>query len=143
MRKPKSHVTILLGIMCGVGRREKRIECRRWLHRIKPVSLVDRGALGDEPTVGATLDAIEETGKRGQVGLHCAELLAHADDDGRLGYGAILRKLDGRGEQMVARPGAARGKTRAAALDELFERAAKPRHRNMSIRREGAAQLSP
>jgi len=88
MRKPKSHVTVLLGIMCGVRGREQRIECRRRFDRIEPVSLVDGGALGNKPTTSAVLDTVEETGKRGQIGLHGAELLAHADDDGRLGYGA-------------------------------------------------------
>src|SRR5437588_3182784 len=111
MRQPKSHVTVLIGIMCGVGGREQRVERGRRLNRIKPVALVDRGALGNEPAVSATLDAVKKTRKRGEVGLHGAELLARADDDRRLGYGAILGKLDGRGGQMMARPGSARRKT--------------------------------
>ena len=43
----------------------------------------------------------------------------------------------------MARPAAARGKAGAGALDELLERAAKPRHGNMPVGRKRAAQLLP
>src|SRR5271166_6477561 len=60
MREPKRHVTILFGIMRRLGRFEQCIECRRWLDRIKPVTLVDGGTLGDQPAVAAALDAVEK-----------------------------------------------------------------------------------
>src|SRR5690242_21366103 len=44
---------------------------------------------------------------------------------------------------MMAGPAAASGKAGPAALDKLFERTAKPRHRNMSVGGESAAQLFP
>src|SRR4029077_13123633 len=116
MRKSKSHVSVLVGIVCGIGGLEQRIERGRRLDRIKPGALGDRGALGNEPAVGAALDAVEETGKRRKVGLHCAEFLAHANDHRRLGYRATLGELDGRGEQMMARTGAAPPQSSAPAL---------------------------
>ena len=95
---------------------------------LAPVIYRDGGALGDQPTVAAALDAVEKARKRGQIGLDRAEFLPHPDYHRRLDDRAFLVQLDRRSEQMMARPGAARGKAGAAALDELFEGAAKPRH---------------
>src|SRR5215467_5009991 len=128
MREPERHVTVWFGITRGLGRFEQCIECWRWLDRIEPVTLIDRGALGDAPTVVATLDTIEKARKRGEVGLDRAEFLPHANNHRRLGDRAVLVQLNRRSEQVMARPTAARGKTGAAALDELLERTAKPRH---------------
>jgi hypothetical protein len=128
MCEPKRHVTVLFGIMRCLGRFEQCIESRRWLDRIEPVALVDGGALGDQPAVAAALNAVEKARKRGEVGLNRAEFLPHANYHRRLGDRPVLVQLDRRGEQMMARPAAARGKTGAAALDELLERTAKPRH---------------
>src|SRR6201987_5887054 len=143
MREPKRHVTVLFGIMRRLGRFEQCIECRRRLGRIAPVTLRDRGALGNQPAVAGALDAVEKTRKRGEVGLDCVEFLPPADNHRRLGDRAILVQPDRRGEQVMARPAAARGKTGAGALDELLERAAKPRHGNMPVGRKRAAQLLP
>src|SRR5215472_13603334 len=139
MREPERHVTVWFGITRGLGRFEQCIECWRWLDRIEPVTLIDRGALGDAPTVVATLDTIEKARKRGEVGLDRAEFLPHADNHRRFSDGAVLVQPDGRGKQMMARPAAARAEAGTAALDKLVERSAKPRHRNMSVGGEGAA----
>src|SRR5262249_35153502 len=143
VRQPKRHVTVLFGIMRRPGRFEQRIECRRWLDRIEPVAFVDGGALGDAPALGAALNPIEKTRKRGEVGFDRAEFLPHADNHRRLRDRPVLVQLDRRREQIMARPATAGGKSGTAAFDELLEWAAKPRHRNMPVGREGAAELFP
>src|SRR5262249_28002979 len=107
--------------------------------------LVDRGALGNGPAAAIALilalHAVEEARARGEIDIDAVEFLAHPDDDAGLGRGAVAVELDRRREQVMTRPaGAVIG---AATLNELLERAAEPRYRNMAVGREGCAQLLP
>src|ERR1700722_6816807 len=136
MSEAEGHVAVLLRILRGIGRGEQVVESRRRLDRIEPVALVDRGALGNEPAAGMALDPVEEARARGEIDVDAIEFLPHPDDDAGLGCGAIAVEFYGRWKQMMARPGMAGAERGAAALDELLERAAKPGHRNVPVRRE-------
>jgi len=132
-------------VRCGrpcngiAGRFKERIEFWRRFDRIGPVALIDRGTLGNEPTVGMALHPVEETGRRSEIDLDAAEPLTNSDDKGSFRDRAVLIERDHQRQQVMARPSAARAKAGAATVNELLEWAAKPRHGDVSFGSESCS----
>src|SRR6202035_692912 len=67
VREAERHVAILLRILRGIGRGKNLVERGSRLERTERVALIDRGALGNEPTAGMALDPVEEARAGGEI----------------------------------------------------------------------------